>query len=145
MPSGWILLIYKIPREPTAARVYVWRQLQQLAAIALQDAAWVLPKTSRTQEQFQWLAAEITERGGDALLLEATQLYATDAGKLIQQFVDATESSYRELLAELKKKRRDLAALSKRFQEIQSRDFFGSPLGPQVRDKLITSNGGSSP
>ena len=60
---SWLLLVYRIPREPTAGRVFVWRKLKQLGAIALQDAAWVLPKTPRTQEQFQWLAAEITAKG----------------------------------------------------------------------------------
>jgi hypothetical protein len=52
------------PREPTAGRVYVWRKLKQLGAIAVQDAVWVLPVTPRTQEQFQWLASEIDELGG---------------------------------------------------------------------------------
>src|SRR5690348_15616912 len=49
----WLLLIYKFPREPTASRVYDWRKLKQLGAIALQDAVWVLPATPRTQEQLQ--------------------------------------------------------------------------------------------
>ena len=60
----WLLLAYKVQREPSANRVYVWRQMKQLGAIALQDAVWVLPETPRTREQFQWLAAEITELGG---------------------------------------------------------------------------------
>lgn len=145
MTNGWLLLIYKVPREPTASRVYVWRKLQQLGAIALQDAAWVLPKTIRTEEQFQWLASEISERGGDAILMEATQLYATDAERIRKQFVETADSGYRELLAALKKKRCDLAALSKRFQEIQSQDYFSSPLGQQVRDKLISLSGRSAP
>ena len=49
----WLLLVYRIPREPTAGRVFVWRKLKQLGAIALQAAVWVLPQTPRTQEQFQ--------------------------------------------------------------------------------------------
>lgn len=138
----WLLLVYKIPREPTAGRVYVWRKLKQLGAIALQDAVWVLPRTDRTHEQFQWLAAEITELGGDAVLWEAERLYATDAETLRQEFVEPVESEYREILAALKKKDRDLAALSKRFQQAQSRDFFASALGQQVRERLISAKGG---
>ena len=138
----WLLLVYKIPREPTAGRVYAWRKLKQLGAIALQDAVWVLPRTDRTHEQFQWLAAEITELGGDAVLWEAERLYATDAETLRQEFVEPVESEYREILAALKKKDRDLAALSKRFQQAQSRDFFASALGQQVRERLISAKGG---
>jgi hypothetical protein len=138
----WLLLVYKIPREPTAGRVYVWRKLKQLGAIALQDAVWVLPRTDRTHEQFQWLAAEITELGGEAMLWEAEQLYATDTESLRKEFVKPVESEYRDILAALKKKDRDLAVLSKRFQQAQSRDYFGSDLGHQVRERLISAKGG---
>ncbi len=138
MSISWLLLVYRIPREPTAGRVFVWRKLKQLGAIALQDAVWVLPKTPRTQEQFQWLAAEITELQGEAVLWEAAQLYATDLEALRQQFVDPIEVEYHEILAALKKKDRDLAALSQRFQEAQLRDYFKSDLGQKTRDKLLS-------
>lgn len=140
--TKWLLLVYRIPREPTAGRVYVWRKLKQLGAIALQDAVWVLPYTSRTQEQFQWLAAEITELHGDAVLWQAEQLYATDTEALRQQFMEPVETEYREILAGLKKKNCDLTAMSKRFQEAQSKDYFGSSLGQKVREKLLAAGGG---
>ena len=140
----WLLLVYRIPREPTAGRVFVWRKLKQLGAIALQDAVWVLPQTPRTQEQFQWLAAEITELKGEAMLWEAEQLYATDAESLRRQFIEPVETEYREIMAALKKKGRDLAALSKRFQEAHVRDYFASALGRQTRDKLLAAGGGSA-
>ncbi|MDP1799043.1 MAG: hypothetical protein Q8K78_16235, partial [Planctomycetaceae bacterium] len=130
------------PREPTAGRVFVWRKLKQLGAIALQDAVWVLPQTPRTQEQFQWLAAEITELKGEAVLWQADQLYATDSEALRRQFIEPIEIEYREILSDLKKKNRDLAALSKRYQETAARDFFASELGRQTRDKLLVAGGG---
>ncbi len=138
----WLLLVYRIPREPTAGRVFVWRKLKQLGAIALQDAVWVLPQTSRTQEQFQWLAAEITELKGEAMLWEAEQLYATDPEALRQQFMEPVEAEYHAILTALKKKDRDLATLSKRFQEAHIRDYFGSELGRQTREKLLAAGGG---
>ena len=64
----WLLLTYKVPRDPTAGRVAVWRKLKQLAALALQDAVRILPANPQTREQFQWLAAEIEELGGEATL-----------------------------------------------------------------------------
>jgi DNA-binding transcriptional regulator PaaX len=139
----WLLLIYKIPREPTAGRVYVWRKLKQLGAVALQDAVWVLPRTARTQEQFQWISAEITELGGDATLLSAEQLYATDFEGMKKQFVEPVEAEYREILAALEEKDRDLSALSKRFKQIQARDYFASELGRQVRERLLDARGGA--
>ncbi|HEV2458330.1 MAG TPA: Chromate resistance protein ChrB, partial [Ktedonobacterales bacterium] len=68
----WVLLVYKVPPEPSARRVYVWRKLKRLGAILLHDAVWVLPATPATREQFQWLATEIEELAGSALVWEAT-------------------------------------------------------------------------
>ena len=138
----WLLLVYRIPREPTAGRVFIWRKLKQLGAIALQDAIWVLPQTSRTQEQFQWLAAEITELKGESMLWEAEQIYATDSESLRQQFMEPVEAEYRAILAALRKKDRDFAALSKQFQEAHSRDYFASELGRQTRENLLKAGGG---
>jgi hypothetical protein len=140
----WLLLIYKIPREPTAGRVYTWRKLKQLGAVALQDAAWVLPHTPRTLEQFQWLAAEISELNGEAILWVAEQLYATDSDSLKRQFIDAVEAEYFQILADIKQKDPDLSALSKRFQSVQTRDHFASPLGQTVRKRLVKA-GGTTP
>ena len=137
----WLLLAYKIPREPSANRVYVWRKMKQLGAVLLQDAVWVLPETPRTREQFQWLAVEITELGGEASLWASDLIYATDNQVLKQQFESQVEEVYREVLAGLKRKDRDLTALSKRFQQAQSQDFFQHKLGQQVRDKLLAIHG----
>lgn len=139
MSSTWLFLVYRIPREPSAGRVFVWRKLQQLGAISLQDAIWVLPKTQRTQEQFQWLAAEIKELKGESTLWETQALFTADGTSLRQQFIDAVDREYNEIVAALKNKARDLATLSKRFQDIQTKDHFASPLGKRTREKLLAA------
>lgn len=136
----WLLLAYKVQREPSANRVYVWRQMKHLGAILLQDAVWVLPETPRTREQFQWLAAEISELGGEATLWTSDLIYATDDQVLKRQFESQVEEIYREVRTGLKRKQRDLAALSKRYQQAQSRDFFQHKLGQQVRDELLAAH-----
>jgi len=138
----WMLLVYKIPREPSAGRVQVWRKLKQLGAIALQDAAWVLPQTARTRELLHWLSVEITELGGEAILFDADQAYATDSESLQNQFCEPVEAEYREILAALKNKDRDLSALSKRYQSVHQRDYFHSELGRQTRDQLLAAGEG---
>lgn len=138
---NWLFLVYRIPREPSAGRVFIWRKLQQLGAISLQDAIWVLPKSQRTQEQFQWLVAEIQELKGKATLWEAQSISSADGVQLCKQFVDAVEGEYREIITALKDKDRDLGMLSKRFQEAQSKDFFSSSLGPKTREKLLAAGG----
>jgi hypothetical protein len=136
---SWLLLAYKIPREPSANRVYVWRKMKQLGAVLLQDAVWVLPDSARTREKFQWLAAEITELGGEAMMWESNLIYATDEQALRRQFEEPVEAAYREILQDIKRPKRDLTGLSKRYQQIQAQDFFHNQLGQQVRDKLLAA------
>jgi hypothetical protein len=136
---SWSLLLYKIPPKPTSRRVYIWRKLKRLGAILLHDAVWVLPATPRTREQLQWLGGEIVELGGEAWLWEATLPLASQDDALVNQFVVKVEASYRVILSELKKKKIDLAALSRRYQQLQMEDYFQSELGQQVRAALISA------
>ncbi len=138
---AWLLLIYKVPPDPTAGRVYVWRKLKRLGAILLHDAAWVLPATPWTAEQLQWLAAEIAELGGEAMVWQA-RLAIGDEEALIQQFEAQVESAYAELAAELERGRADLGAISRRYQLVASQDYFQSQAGRRLRDALEIARGG---
>ncbi|MFL5733760.1 MAG: Chromate resistance protein ChrB [Chloroflexia bacterium] len=158
----WILLHYKIPTEPTARRVYIWRKLKRLGAILLYDAVWVLPSNPRTQEHFQWLAAEIVELGGNALLWEARLMSEPQEEQLVKQFLAEVDSEYAGILAALREpdvqpelrgemageqERRaepDLAALSRRYQQVKLEDYFQSALGRQVRDALMSARENAS-
>ena len=140
----WLLLTYKIPRQPTAGRVYVWRKLKQLGAVAVQDAVWALPATPRAQEQFQWLASEIAELGGETTYWTADIVYESGAEPLRRQFEAPVEKAYRDILSALKRKDRDLAGLSKRYQAVLSQDYFQTELGRRVRRKLLAARERSS-
>jgi hypothetical protein len=128
----WILLTYKIPRNPTNARVFVWRALKQLGAVFLHDAIWVLPGTPLTRSRFEWLAAEIAAFGGEATVWEA-RIVDGERRELIQQFLDQVDARYRELMAELERPDADLDQLSDRHRQIDEHDYFRSELGERVR------------
>src|SRR5258706_5629401 len=139
---SWLLLVYKVPPEPTARRVYVWRKLKRLGAILLHDAVWVLPPTPYTREQLQWLSTEITEMSGEALLWEA-HLLSSQEESLVQQFTVQVEAIYTEILTALNEPDADLTALSRQYQQVKKTDYFGSPLETHVRQALVTATGGS--
>ena len=140
MPRDWLLLIYSIPREPTAPRVAVWRKLKRLGALLLNDAAWVLPARDATREQLRWLAAEVAEAGGEALVWEA-RLALGQEEPLVEQFAAQVEGPYREILAELGRDGADVGALSRRYQQVVVQDYFASELGQRVRAALATAGG----
>ena len=142
MTRTWILLTYKLPSEPSASRVGIWRKLKRLGAVLLHDAVWVLPATARNREQFQWLAAEVHELGGDALLWQANALLPTQEERLVQQFFAQVEPAYHEILAALGEPDRDVAALARRYQQIVQQDQCDSPLGAQARAALLAAHEG---
>src|SRR5881275_42543 len=125
----WVLLVYKIPREPTASRAQIWRKLKRLGALLLHDAVWVLPATAWTREQFQWLSVEISELGGEALLWESRLTLNGQEESLVQQFQARVESVYQEILDELGQEGADLITLSRKYQQVRAQDYFQSPLG----------------
>jgi hypothetical protein len=140
----WVLLVYQIPSEPSARRVGVWRKLKRLGALLLHDSLWVLPATAHTREQFQWLAAEIIEFGGEATFWEAELLLGGEQANLVVQFREQVEAVYRDILAKLQTPDSDLAVLARDYQQAKARDYFDTELGTQVRDKLIAAREGRS-
>lgn len=141
----WLILVYKIPREPAAGRVYVWRKLKRLGAQSLQDAVWVLPATPRTVHQFQWLVTEITELGGEAMLWRSELVFADREEVLIEQFQSEVASMYRKILQALKGKKPDLEALSRAYQQAVAQDYFSSKSGQQVREALLSARNNKEP
>lgn len=135
--NKWLLLIYKIPREPTAHRVSIWRKLKQLGAQLLHDSVWILPATPQTREQFQWLASEIVEQGGEATLWLSEMEGERERAELEKSFSATTDAAYQEILAQLRRKKADLPALGRRYQQVRTQDYFRSKLGEKVRKALV--------
>jgi hypothetical protein len=65
-PGLWVLLCYRVPREPSAPRIAIWRKLKRLGVAQLGDGLVALPADARTREQLEWVAEEVTEAGGSA-------------------------------------------------------------------------------
>ncbi|WP_414637673.1 Chromate resistance protein ChrB [Actinomycetospora sp.] len=68
----WVPLTYRMPREPSTARVALWRKLKRLGVAQLADGVVALPADARTREHLEWLADEVIDGGGSALVWDAT-------------------------------------------------------------------------
>jgi hypothetical protein len=140
-PRNWLLLLYKLPAAPSAPRVYIWRKLKRLGALLVLDSTWVLPDTPRTLEQFQWLATEIIEMGGEALLWKSHPALVGHEEDLYQQFIAQLDDGYAILLADLQQPDPDFEHISRQYQQLKNRDYFNSEMGVQVREALIARRG----
>jgi len=135
----WVLLIYRIPREPSRHRVAVWRKLRDLGALYLQDGVAALPEDAVTREQLEWLQLRVREAGGEATLWEARPGTLAEEAELVSAFRSSREEAYRTIIAEAERLRRKaqmgggvlserLGKLEREFRAERRRDYFRSPL-----------------
>src|ERR1700675_2624546 len=64
----WVLLAFRIPREPSTPRIAVWRKLKRLGVAQILDGLVALPLDNRNREQLEWVADDVTEAGGEATI-----------------------------------------------------------------------------
>lgn len=93
----WILLSSRLPREPSRLRLATWRRLKRLGAALLHDSVWILPAEAKTREAFEWLADEIEEQGGTALVWEAQSLSGDQDRRIVEQFRGEADERYAAL------------------------------------------------
>jgi hypothetical protein len=135
VPRDWVLLAYRLPREPSTPRIALWRRLRRLGALQLQDGLVALPLGERTREHFEWLADEIGDAGGDAALWIASPTLAAQARELEDRLEERVATEYRRvaeaaraaLRAPDAPRRRTLAQLRRTLQGVRARDYLGSP------------------
>ena len=101
MSADWVLLSYRIPREPSTPRIAVWRKLRDIGALQIGDGLVALPATVETVEQFGWVAARVEQAAGDAIVWRADLARRSDAERLQRRLVDERAIEYRELLADV--------------------------------------------
>ena len=149
----WLLLIHQLPAKPAYARVKIWRRLQALGAVTVKNAVYALPANSETREDFAWLAKEIVESEGEAIVCEATFIEGLSDGELRILFDAARDEDYgriageaRELGARLVADAPDgalaeitsqTARLRKQLDTVVAIDFFGAE-GRAIAEGLVS-------
>lgn len=94
------MLMHQLPAKPAYARVKVWRRLQALGAVTVKGSVYALPANGETREDFAWLAKEIVESGGEAIVCEATLVEGLSDSDLQGLFDAARDEDYARLATE---------------------------------------------
>jgi hypothetical protein len=131
----WVFLAYRLPREPSTPRITVWRKLRRLGVVQIVDGLVALPLDARTREQFEWIADEVVDAGGDSSLWIAEAGSARIERDLASQMAAAVAAEYSMVIAEAEAaatelvlpRRRTLARLRREMHRIRGRDFFPPP------------------
>jgi hypothetical protein len=135
VPGRWVLLAYRMPREPSAPRIAVWRKLDRLGVARLGDGLVALPADARTREQIDWLAEEIGEGGGSATVWVATPSTVGQEHQIAATMQAARAAEYQAVIDEAAAARggtdadraRALRRLRAEMRRIIRRDFFPPP------------------
>jgi hypothetical protein len=153
-PGGrqWLLFVHQLPSHPSNLRVRTWRRLQQLGALPLKQAVYVLPDTPSAREDFEWLRTEVTAMKGEATVFSAVHVDGWSDDELVEGFRRSGENVYaalaRDVEAALKRMtsrrrpagtrapavRRLLEIFRERLNAVDAIDFFGSA----GRDRVVT-------
>jgi hypothetical protein len=152
LAARWLLLIHQIPPKPDYFRVKVRRRLQRLGAVALKNSVYVLPASEETLEDFQWLAREIVDDGGEATVCESAFLEGITDEAMRQLFRDAIDLEYRAIAHDAGAVARvegvapaELARLKQRLSEAQRVDFFDAPARQEADDAVHELERASEP
>ncbi|UQA91124.1 Chromate resistance protein ChrB [Streptomyces halobius] len=131
----WVLLSYRIPREPSTPRITIWRKLKRLGVAQLSDGLVALPADARTREHLEWIADEILDADGTATIWLAQPASAAQERTLAQAMAAARAAEYQQVLAQAEQartadeptRRRVLRKLRAELRRIHRRDYFPPP------------------
>jgi hypothetical protein len=131
----WVLLAYRLPRVPSTPRSTVWRKLKRLGVAQITDGLVALPADDRTQEALEWIAEEVVEHDGEAMVwlgrpadADATSsLRERMTAALVAEYTAVTAEAAAHLGADAATRRRVTARLRRELHRIDARDFFTPP------------------
>ncbi|AFR50224.1 MULTISPECIES: Chromate resistance protein ChrB [Gordonia] len=144
MTEAWVMLVYRVPREPSTPRIAIWRKLRRYGAYQLTDGVVLLPASPRTREQLEWVAEDAVSAGGSGEVWEAAPTNPAELERIRTELQEARGAEYAEIVAEAQHvaehadPAKQLGALRRRFREITRRDHFPTESRETARQALRT-------
>ena len=144
---GWMVLILRLPSEPSRHRVAVWRELRRVGAIQLGQGSWALPAAPAFADVVDKIVELVNHNAGEVLALTSSAANEPTAAKIRGLYDDARRAEWTEFesecakclaelereirnekftLAELDEEEQNVDQLRRWHRELRSRDLFDS-------------------
>ncbi|MFJ9588259.1 Chromate resistance protein ChrB [Streptomyces acidicola] len=155
--SRWLILVIKLPAEPSRHRVAVWRELRKTGALSLGQGVWAVPDVPAFADGLA-RAITLTEQAeGQAVTLNAAGRSSEDAARFQALFTAARTADWTEFLAdcgkfeaelakeiriakftlaELEEEEQSLERLRRWHRDLTARDVFGAPEAAEAAQRL---------
>ncbi|MEG8184542.1 chromate resistance protein ChrB [Nocardia terpenica] len=153
----WLVLVVRVPAEPSRHRVAVWRGLRRVGALQIGQGVWVVPGVAVFSEGVARVI-ELAQRGdGEVLVLDAVGREELDGTRLQELFtaeraeewaefltecarfdaeIDKEISTGKYTMAELEEEEQSLERLRRWHRDIKARDVFGAPAAADADRQL---------
>jgi ChrB-like protein len=153
----WVVLIVRLPAQPSRHRVAVWRELRRVGALSLGQGVWAVPDVPVFADGVR-RALELAERAqGESVVLRAAGRGPGDAARFEAMFTAAREEDWAEFtadcgkyiveldkeigkgkftLAELEEEEHSLERLRRWHRDLKARDVFGASGAGEAEGQL---------
>jgi ChrB-like protein len=144
----WVVLLARVPAEPSRHRVAIWRELRRLGAVAIGQSVWALPDHPAATNGLGRIA-ELVDRGdGDLTMLDAAGRDQASRERLERLYVEARAAEWTEfraecahylaeidkeigkgklIVAELEEEEQSMERLRRWHRELRARDVLATP------------------
>jgi hypothetical protein len=153
----WIVLLFRVPAEPSRHRVAVWRVLRRTGAVPIGQSAWLAPDAPAFADGVARALELVRTAGGDAVVLDAAGRRPADTEQLAAVYTAARDAEWTEFvaecgrylaeidkeiakgkltLAELDEEEQSLERLRRWHRELRLRDVLGAPSAAGADQRL---------
>lgn len=97
--KGW-LLTYRVPKDPSTARVTIWRRTKQIGGLLLQQSVCFLPDREGNFTALSAVAEEVRGFGGEAHLL-FVEAKGEEGERLLGRLREERDAEYAEFFEQM--------------------------------------------
>lgn len=155
--TRWLVLLVRVPAQPSRHRVAVWRELRRVGAVSLGQGSWAVPDVPAFTTGVE-RTRELAERGGgEVVVLSAIGREDRDAARMQALFTADRDAEWAEFLAdcvkfdaeidkeirirkltfaELEEEEQSLERLRRWYRDLRVRDVFGAPAVAEAERRL---------